>query len=84
MSSHHAAVHVTPGPDGRWIVAAEEGDRPLSEHADASAAVRAAARQAARRGDPEVLVHDRYHHIHHHRPAQRSRPRSEKPACACS
>lgn len=67
MTSSSAVLHVTPGRHGAWLVTAEDQASPLSEHHDASAAVRAASSAVRERGGGEVFVHDRYHHVHPHR-----------------
>jgi hypothetical protein len=56
-------IHVLPAPDGRWRVVID-GAVPLSVHGSADAAERAAHREAQRRGDAEVLVHDLYLRTH--------------------
>jgi hypothetical protein len=53
-------LHVEPS-NGSWIVRREDTATPLSEHAEAGAAARAARAQA---GVARVVVHDRYHRIH--------------------
>ena len=66
MSLPLPALHVRPGHQGAWIVTEPGVDEPLSEHDDASAALRAATEHARERGLDEVVVHDRYHHAHLH------------------
>lgn len=66
MPTEPALLHVFPGRRGAWIVVESDTDAPLSEHHDASAALRAATARAERRGGGDVLVHDRYHHVHPH------------------
>jgi hypothetical protein len=56
-------IHVKPR-DGRWVVQPEGVERPVSEHGDATAAAAAAAAHAEAAGGGDVLVHDRYHHVH--------------------
>jgi hypothetical protein len=46
----------------------------VSEHADAHAAAAAARRHAEATGGGDVIVHDRYHHLHRtHREGPRAR-----------
>jgi hypothetical protein len=69
MSLPLHALHVHPGHQGAWIVTEPGVDEPLSEHYDASAALRAATEHARERGLDEVVVHDRYHHGHRYHSA---------------
>ncbi|WP_187368798.1 DUF2188 domain-containing protein [Baekduia soli] len=72
MTGHPSVLHVSPGHDGAWVVADDEDrDTQLSRHADASEALRVATERLRRHGGGEVLVHDRYHHVHPHRCAGR-------------
>lgn len=69
-TAESAPLHVIPRARGRWAVTERAGSSyVLSEHADASAALRAASHEARSRGCREVLVHDRYFHVHHHHAA---------------
>jgi hypothetical protein len=52
-------IHVEPRR-GSWVVREETGPEPLSEHADATAATRAARERARRFKEVIVLLHDRY------------------------
>jgi hypothetical protein len=74
MPDSSALLHVAPGRHGDWVVTDDETREPLSEHTDATAALRAATARAERAGGGEVLVHDRYHHVHPHRCAGARRP----------
>jgi hypothetical protein len=72
MPTESTLLHVFPGRRGAWVVAEPDTGEPLAEHADASAALRDATARAQTRGGGEVLVHDRYHHVHpYHCAAQR-------------
>jgi hypothetical protein len=56
-------LHVEPR-NGSWVVRRDDARTPLSEHAEAGAATRAARAQAHTAGVARVLVHDRYHRTH--------------------
>jgi hypothetical protein len=56
-------LHVEPR-NGSWVVRRDDAPTPLSEHADAGAATRAAQDHAPETGATRVLVHDRYHRTH--------------------
>ena len=53
-------LHVEPS-DGHWIVRRDDATSPMSEHAEAGEASRAAFAAARTAGDTQVLLHDRYH-----------------------
>lgn len=65
VPSETPTLHVRAASRGGWLVVDEDRQAaPLSEHADATAAERAARRELqARGGDGEVLVHDRYNRV---------------------
>jgi hypothetical protein len=65
VTSESPTLHVRAASRGGWLVLDEDRDTaPLSEHLDATAALRAARDELrARGGDGEVLVHDRYHRV---------------------
>jgi hypothetical protein len=66
VTSESPTLHVRAATRGGWLVVDEDLDAtaPLSEHADVTAALRAARDELrARGGDGEVLVHDRYHRV---------------------
>jgi hypothetical protein len=52
-------LHVEPR-NGEWIVRRDNATSPVSEHAEAGEASRAAFAEARMTGDTEVLLHDRY------------------------
>lgn len=53
-------IHVTCNRTGDWLVRPEDYAGPISEHASATAAERAAIELAAGRDDTSVVIHDRY------------------------
>jgi hypothetical protein len=55
-------LHVVAASRGGWLVV-DEDRAPLSEHSDASAAVRAAGAELRARDGGELVVHDRYHRV---------------------
>lgn len=57
-------LHVEPTSTGAWMVHRERDPAPLSEHAEATQAIRAAMRRGTEAGRPVVLVHDRYFRVH--------------------
>ena len=60
-------LHVEPR-DCEWIVRRDGARAPLSEHADAGEATRAACVRAyTMSADASVLVHDRYHRVREER-----------------
>jgi hypothetical protein len=66
VTSESPTLHVRAASRGGWLVVDEDHDAaaPLSEHPDATAALRAGLEELrARGGDGEVLVHDRYHRV---------------------
>ncbi|HET6506061.1 MAG TPA: hypothetical protein VFG42_04690 [Baekduia sp.] len=65
MTSRSPTLHVLAASRGGWLVVDEDHNAtPLSEHLEATAALRAArAELRARGGAGEVLVHDRYHRV---------------------
>jgi Uncharacterized protein conserved in bacteria (DUF2188) len=65
VTSESPTLHVRAASRGGWLVVDEDRDAaPLSEHPDATAALRAGLDELrARGGDGEVLVHDRYHRV---------------------
>jgi hypothetical protein len=71
MPTESTLLHVFPGRLGAWFVVETDTGKPLAEHDDASAALRDATARARTRGGGEVLLHDRYHHVHLYRCAGR-------------
>jgi hypothetical protein len=65
VTTESPTLHVRAASRGGWLVVDEDRDAaPLSEHPDATTALRAARDELlARGGDGEVLVHDRYHRV---------------------
>lgn len=66
MPSETPTLHVRAASRGGWLVVDEDRDAsaPLSEHLEATAALRAAREELrARGGNGEVLVHDRYNRV---------------------
>lgn len=64
-----------PLPNGEWSVQSDPGGEPLSRHAEATGAVRAARDRARVVHAERVIVHDRYGRTHS-RP--RARPRRRR------
>jgi hypothetical protein len=64
VPSESPTLHVRASRGG-WLVLDEDRDAaPLSEHLEATAALRAAREELrARGGDGQVLVHDRYNRV---------------------
>src|SRR3954454_3071314 len=60
VSRYMSTLHVEPH-NGSWVVRRDDAATPLSEHADAGAATRAARARAHSPEIARVLVHDRYH-----------------------
>lgn len=62
--AHTNATHIVVRCDARgtWMVNVD--GKPVSEHADETAAEQAARRHARRIGDDSVIVRDRYHRAH--------------------
>jgi hypothetical protein len=56
-------LHVEPS-NGSWVVRREGAVAPLSQHAEAGAAARAARAQAEASGGTRVVIRDRYHRTH--------------------
>jgi hypothetical protein len=65
VPSETPTLHVRAASRGGWLVVDEDRDAtPISEHLDATAALRAARDELrARGGNGEVLVHDRYNRV---------------------
>ena len=61
-------LHVVPDHVGGWSVLRDGSAQPLSKHDSATAAERAAVRNARATGTPEVLVHDCYDRVHPAKP----------------
>jgi hypothetical protein len=59
-----SALIVTPRDERIWQVRLDGSTEPLSEHEDATAALRAATDHARRIGGGDVLLRDRQHHVH--------------------
>ena len=56
-------LHVEPR-NGTWVVRRDDDTAPISEHAEAGAAMLAAHGVARTAGVERVLMHDRYHRTH--------------------
>ena len=67
----HDELHVEPTARGRWVVCYEHRQRPLSQHATASAAETDALRRAHTEHIARVLLHDCYTRVHELTPSPR-------------
>lgn len=57
-------VHVRVRRDGTWVAEPSDLDEPIAECREASEAMRAAAEHVRAQDGGEVVVHDRYGHLH--------------------
>jgi hypothetical protein len=57
-------VHVRIRADGTWVAEPSDLDEPIAECGEAFEAMRAAAEHVQAQEGGEVIVHDRYGHLH--------------------
>ena len=67
-------LHVVPDTQGNWCVVDDEMGVPMSRHASATGAERAAQSLAKVAHAEAIFVHDRYHRTHRIPTVERRRP----------